>query len=262
MGTALPGLPESGNYVLGAGKVLFRQSGEAGFRYLVTTPDFTITADTEVAELYGADTPVAQKIGSTETQRDYTGTFAVHDINLDNLAYFFGGEVEVEEQDAGTVVEEEFTVVQGGVYRIGVDNDHPLGVRQISSVVVDDGDTTTYDEGDDYVIDERRGLINILPGGAIDDGDTIEVSCAYAEVDISRTLSTGAKTIRGEVYFVAGNSDGENTDVIIRNVILRADGEWALKSRDDYQGLGFSMEISSDERGNLLYIEGELPDPV
>ena len=251
-------LLEKGNNVLGRGKVLFREAGSGAYRYIVSTPSFTINVETETAELWTSDTPVREKMVDTETQRSYSGSFEAHDINAANLAIFFGGEVETVEQDGGTVADEEITAVAGGIHQLGVDATHPRGKRDLSAVVIDDGDTTTYDEGDDYTIDLRRGLLHIVEGGAIADGAAIEANYSYGTTSYKSVKSTGKQSSRGEIKFIAENAEGNDVDFILPNCTIRADGDFGLKSEDEFQALSFTVDINTDDNGNAIITEDEL----
>lgn len=256
----MPAFEQPGNYVLGAGRVLFALEGQDDYRYIVETPEFSVTVETEVVDLYGSDTPVAQKIATSEVQREFTGSFAAHDIAPENLAIFFGGEQTVVENDSvASISDYEIEgAIQGRSYRIGKTSSNPRGVRGVSDVVVTgDGGTPTYVAGTDYVVDERRGLITIVVGGGIASGTDLEVSCDVDDGEYIQVASTGAASIRGSLLFIADNTDGVDVDYEFPNVILRADGDFSLKSRDDYQGLSFTMEISQDETGRAVY--GEFP---
>lgn len=250
---------EAGNYILGAGRILFALEGTNEYRYIVETPELTINVTTEVVDLWGSDTPVSQKIASSEAQREYAGSFAAHDIDADNLAIFFGGEnTTVTNSSVSSIVDYEVTVKQGRTYRIGKDASNPRGFRGVSNVVVT-GDTgsPTYVVDDDYVVDARRGLITIINGGGIADDTLIEISCDVDDGEYVQVASTGAASIRGSLIFMAENTDGVDVDYEFPNVILRADGDFSLKSRDEYQGLSFAMEINEDETGRAIY--GEFP---
>lgn len=251
---------QAGNYILGAGRVLFALQGQDDFRYIVETPEFTLTVATEVTDLWGSDTPVSQKIASSETQREYTGSFAAHDIAPENLAIFFGGENTVIENDNVASISDYLVtnVIKGRSYRIGRTALNPRGVRGVSSVVVTGpSGTPAFVAGTDYVVDTRRGLVTVLETGSIPAASTIEISCDVDDGEYIRVASTGAASIRGSLLFIAENTDGEDVDYEFPNVILRADGDFSLKSREEYQGLSFTMEINEDASGRAVY--GEFP---
>lgn len=249
---------EKGNYILGAGRVLFALDGQDDFRYIVETPEFTVNVATEVVDLWGSDTPVSQKIATSEVQREYTGSFAAHDIDPANLAIFFGGENTTVENNAVASISDYVIegVVLGRTYRIGKTTAKPRGVRGVSAVVVTGPvGTPVYVAGTDYEVDARRGLITFLEGGTLAAGANVEISCDVDDGEYVQVASTGAGSIRGRLLFIADNTDGDDVDYEFPNVILRADGDFALKSRDDYQGLSFTMEINEDETGRAVYSE-------
>jgi hypothetical protein len=246
-------LVEDGNYTLGAGKLLFKKEGDDHHRYIATTPEFNFSVSTEVVNLYSADGPVAVKLREVETQRDYDASFNAHDISAENLAIFLGGLVEIVEQTGSTVTDEALAaVVVGGTYQLGVAAAFPYGKRDLSSVVIDDGDTTTYVVDEDYAIDLRRGLLTILPGGDISDGANIEANYTYGTTTFQRVSGTGVRSVRGELLFIADNNEGEQADYRFPMVVIRADGDFAIKSRTEFQALPFSLSIGTDAQGNAI----------
>ena len=248
-----------GNFTLGAGRIYFRRQGEAAYRYVMTTPELTLTANTEVVTLYSSDNPVAQKLREVETQRDYEGTFAAHDINPENLAIFFGGEVVEVSQTSGAVTDEvvSASAVADGVYQLGVATGFPDGKRALSSVVIDDGDGTTYVLGTDYEIDLRRGLLRILPGGGAV-GEEVEANYSYGTASYTQVQGGGVQSATGAIKFVSENNEGEDIDYFMGNVTLRANGDFALKSRTDWQGLSFTISVNTDSLGRTIVSESTL----
>lgn len=247
---------ENGNYVLGAGRIFFKRSADDHFRYIMSTPDLTLTANTEVANLYSFDSAVATKIFEVETQRDYEGSFASHDINLDNLGIFFGGEVESVSQTSAAVTDEAVTsaAVAEGVYQLGIDATHPDGKRTLTAITIDDGAGTTFVAGDDYILDAELGLLRILAGGAAV-GEAIEANYTYGTVTYRRLSASGVASARGYMLFVPENNQGEQIAYRLPNVIIRANGDLMLKSRDEAQGIPFNISVNADSLGRTVVVE-------
>lgn len=71
------------------------------------------------------------------------------------------------------------------IAKAGLNQYHPLGASNISSVTVTDSVPTTYDEGDDYTVDLDTGMLYIPTGSSITPGTTLNV-----------TFNRGARTFQ------------------------------------------------------------------
>ena len=110
------------------------------------------------------------------------------DINRDNLSLAFLGTNGSTVVAAGTSTSEPQTIhTVGGAIKTDFD--------KISNVVVKDvTDATTYVAGTDYnVLDSDMGLVDIVSGGAISDGDVLHVTYDYA-ARTSNTVDGGTQT--------------------------------------------------------------------
>jgi hypothetical protein len=86
--------------------------------------------------------------------------------------------------------------------------------------------TPTYVVDDDYIIDRRRGQIIIPAGSAIEAGDTIELTYAYA-AHVKTSIVGGATPTKA--FYITGDMEdrisGENGELRIPQANLTTEGE-------------------------------------
>lgn len=259
--------PANKNIVLGAGYVYFDEHDAdgalTGERYLADTPGFSITVASESLEDYSSDGPVAEKQLDVATRVTRDAALTLKDMSTENFAMFIIGGVASMSTTAGAVTATEVNggngVKQGRWYQLGVSPSLPTGVRKITAVVVKDDNASpaTFDLTDDYELDADLGRIYIVPGGGIADGTVLEVDFTKTEASWDQVASTdlGAKT--GALRFVASNTSGQNRDLYLPSVVMKPDGEFAFKSRDTVQQMGFTVSVNSPGDGRAsVYLNG------
>lgn len=108
-------------------------------------------------------------------------TIEMDEVDANNLAIALRGIVE-QITESGSVTDESHTAALGKYIKLAHSN--------VSNVVVkDSGGTTTYEEGVDYKIRGSVGLIEILSGGSITDGEALKISYSYDETSSKVTGS-------------------------------------------------------------------------
>lgn len=246
------------NRVLGGGEV-WVDDGD-GLRHLGDTPNFTFTQESETLQYWDSDTTISELKEEVTTQITRSGNVDVRDISPENFELFLTGTASTTAQTGASAATETFTGVKlGRAYNIGATNTNPVGERNLSSVsVTDQSGAPSYTEGTDYELDLDQGLIQILEGGGISEGDDIEVTYDSAAVSWEHieSGSEGKKTL--EVYLRPKNRKGDQTVFYMPKVEMRPDGDFALKSREDWQQMSFSFSIlSPDGDGVAIYADGE-----
>jgi hypothetical protein len=244
--------------VLGAGKLYFAEDDATGamttgFRYLGDSPTFSLNAETEKLEVYDSDSAVAELCLSITKQINRTGSTTLRSVTMENLAMFLMGDVSTISQTGTSVTDEAITgVTQGLYYQIGGLH----GAQQISALAVTGtGGTPTYTLTDDYTVDES-GLLYIVPGGAIADATDLELDYTTASVDYERLITNadGAKT--GALKYVTNNTAGSEKTYLFPKVELAANGEAALKSRDDPMELPITISVNKRTGYESIYVNG------
>jgi|SRR5699024_1829978 len=241
--------PDHKDYpVLGAGRIYFQQEGEEHERYLGDTPELSLTMTSETVDLFSSDGPVAELRASVLTQIERTGNFTCNNIDPENIALFFAGKYEDDTQSTISSTQETFEdTVPGGIYRLGVSPSSPYGVVDVTVTGVSDetGSPSPLSEGDDYIVDEEYGAVQLLKGGVTE----IEVTYTGGPATVHTVKTTDQVKLRGSLLFIADNSYGENWNVFMPSVELAPDGDFSMKSRTDFQEVGFAISISTPDDG-------------
>ena len=150
---------------------------------------------------------------SLKSPADISVTF--DDVNADGLQFLFLGEVSNINVSSAAVTNEAVTVTLGKGFITLSDN--------ISAITITDvTDTTTYTAGADYeVTDAELGIITILDGGAITDGQVVHVNYTYAaKTGLSVAGGTNAD-IRLRLYLNGTNlATQKKTKVVVAEAVF------------------------------------------
>jgi hypothetical protein len=237
------------NYVVGRGKLYFRKflTGTrtlepGGARYLGNSPELTLSQDEEKLDHYNSDRGIRVKDASVSLQNDSSGAFSLDDIQPENLALWFRGDVETNVIAGGAVADEAHgDVVRGTYLQLGLTAGNPIGARNVSAVTVSDGGGAITMAGN-YEVDAVTGRIYILENAAdLADGDDLTIDYTAAAGTEELVIAKG-KTIEGRLEFFADNAAGANRDYIWPCVQISPDGDFSLKG-DDWQQVEFALEI-------------------
>lgn len=250
------------NYTYGRGEVSLAAfvagtQNPAGFRYVGNSPAFGFTTQSQELDHFGSDRGVAELDFSIPTQVTRSGTLTTDNISRDNLALqFFGTKATVTQSSATDVVEPSFIgVTQGYEYQLGMTPVKPMGVRNVTNVVVKVG-AATKTLGTDYTVDLARGLVRITEGGTIANGATVDVTYDAVASSFDQVLS-GNTPFEGALMFKADNPAGENLDVFLPWVRITPNGEFALKAENALQQLQFNMKVMKITGRSAAYINGQ-----
>jgi hypothetical protein len=256
------------NYTLGAGQLFFDKflpgtKTPTGQRYFGNTPELTVTSESEVLDHFDADNGVRQKDDAVTLELNRTGEFTCDHIAPENLALFFLGDASVTSQVADPGQTETFTDAKmDHRYQLGVTVSNPAGVRDVSNVVVKVG-VTTMTLNDDYTIDSDTGGVIPLSSGAINEGDDVIVEYDIDATTFNTVISSGSASVEGALFFKSNNPKGKKMDYFWPYVVIRPNGDFALKSADEWQTLGYSVEfLKRDDETEVVYINGRPADGV
>jgi len=248
------------NIVIGSGKIylaLFDGSNvRGGFRYFGDTPGLSVQITTERVTVYGADLSSKYKMVDKVTQVDREFTVTARDVSPPNTALFFGGDAVDLAQSTGTGETAVLTGVDQGLWYLIGKAVQATGVRNITAVAVADG-AVTYDIDTDYELDLARGRIYIVEGGGIADGDDITVTYDAPANTRSQVSTTDQVSRKAALHFVADNSEGENSDLLIPYCELSPDGEFSFKDLENAVEMGFIGKILTlDSNTPQMYVDG------
>jgi hypothetical protein len=240
------------NYVVGRGKLYFRKflTGTrtlepGGARYLGNSPELTLSQDEEKLDHYNSDRGIRVKDASVSLQNDSSGSFSLDDIQPENLALWFRGDVESNVIAGGAVADEAHgDTVLGSYIQLGLTAGNPIGARNVSAVVVTNVTqaNAVVAEAGNFEIDAVTGRIYILETAAdIAAGDDLTIDYTAAAGTEELVVAAGT-TIEGRLEFFADNAAGQNRDYIWPCVQISPDGDFSLKG-DDWQTMNFSLEV-------------------
>lgn len=266
------------NYVVGRGKVYFDRfrSGsntKTGEMYFGNTPEFTISTDSETLDHYSSDHGMRVMDASVLLEASQGGTFTTDNINADNLALWFLGDVDTSAQTQVTDAKEIFNpVMRGRYYQLGESDSNPTGVRGVDnfqmvkadasvSISVGSGDISTIvgatevPAAGNYEIDLETGRVYIEPDSTLLAGN-VQIAVQYDIAAQSRTLVIGkSNMVYGALRMISDNPVGLNKNYYFPKVSLAPDGDYALKG-DDWQVMSFTykaMQLSNSTQ--RVYID-------
>lgn len=239
-------MPESvngNNILLGRGKVYFDRFNSSGVRtgelFLGNCPTFEITPSPEEIKKYSSADKTASLIASDVLRTSLALRIAGDEFSKENLAMALFGDTSTLSQTGSMVTNEAITSVLQGRY-------YPLSKRQVSSVVVSGpSGTPIYTLTTDYKVDAVSGRIYIVEGGAIDDGDSIEVDFTYATIALPTVRGMNQTSIKGYLRFIGDPARGPAYECEIWRASMRADGAIGFIS-DEYSNFTLSGDIEAD----------------
>jgi hypothetical protein len=256
---------ERQNYTIGRGDLFFaskRADGTfEGERLIGNTPAFKLGVTSQSVKHYSSARGMKTQDREVPTQTDYSGSFDTDDVAPKNLAALFLGDASVEAITALAAQNESFAdVAQGLTYQIGRSTANPAGLQNVSNVVVQVNATPMVLDTD-YKLDAALGRITIIDGGGINDGDQIDVTYDRAAYSQERVVA-GSTVVEGYLRFIAYNPEGDDIDYYLPAVKLSPDGDFMIKTDQDWQKMSFKLSISADTAGVPIYANGRAYTPA
>lgn len=149
-----------------------------------------------------------QTVDSIESSESQELAITLQTWSRENLLSAFLGSDTTVTVTAGSVADVNYNAVLG--YQV------KLAHSNISSVVVaDDGAVQTFVVGDDYTVDLDRGFITAIDGGAIEEGELLEVSYDYAATSGFDIAASVRSSIVVPVRFEGRSRSDTSINVII-----------------------------------------------
>lgn len=249
------------NYTLGRGKIYFSRfktgtQTPEGFRYVGNSPELSLTIEKEDLEHFSSDEGIREQDDSVPLSVTRTGNFSTDNVHPENMALFFFGTKSIITQAVVASAPETLTdVLVGMSYQLGLTPTNPVGARGINSsgfsVAVG---ATPMTAGDDYTIDLDTGMLSILEGGAINDGDDVVVTYAIRASERPRVIS-GSSPVEGAMRYIAANPKGTNFDYIFPWIKVNPNGDFALKA-EEWQVIPFTFQALKPTDAEAIYMDG------
>lgn len=251
--------PDGKNYALGRGKLFFGQFAPgtltpSGQRYFGNTPEFTQTSESEELEHFDSDNGINVKDDSVTLSNTRTGTFTTDNISLDNVAMFFLGERSTHTQMSATAITEEFTLKRGRYYQLGRTEGNPAGARFVTNVTFAGPADEPIALPDNIELDMELGRFYVeadAPG--VTEDLVVTVTYDQGAYTQNRVISSSNEIV-GELYFEATNPKGEKFDYYWPYVKISPNGDFNLKSGDDWMVIPFNIEFLQKSGMETVYI--------
>lgn len=254
------------NYALGRGELWFDQFKPgtlvgAGEKYFGNTPEFSTTSDSEELEHFDSDHGINEKDDSVTLSNTRSGAFTTDNITPANIALFFLGATNRMAQTAQTGKTETIVVTRGRAFQLGVSTALPAGIRGITNVVAKKG-AAAVDIPGNFEFDLDLGRVYVeLDATGVQDNDPIIFT--YDVIAGTNTvIVSGAKEIEGAMRFVSFNPKGEPIDYFWPRVKLSPNGDFSLKSGDDWQTIPFNIEFLKKGSMETVYATTRVVAPV
>lgn len=260
-------------YVVGKGRVFFDMyavgtKNSTGERYLGNSPELTVSQASDTLDHIDADQGMNVKDEQITISNDMTGTIALDSIEVENVALWFGGDIENTTIAAAVgITDADFVAKRGTWVQLGKNADNPAGTRKVTNVTISTvvppvapattPTVTAIDAavlGDNVEINLETGRVYIEPGAPlIPNGTVLRVQYDQEALQTEIVIARGQE-IRGALRMVSDNPVGDNKDFYWPYVKLTANGDFALKS-DTWQQMSFNYEVlKRDDATERLYI--------
>lgn len=204
---------------------------------------FGITPNSELRELTSKGrTTYGQVIESVPVPQPFDFAVELREVNSTSLAIALMGTTgTITAQASGTLTDAPVVItLLDKWYDIGKANLNAAGIT-----VENSGGTTTYVEGQDYLLNRTLGWIKALPGGTIAAASTVNVSGAYGSVDGSEIVGGTQTQIRAKFKLDGVNmADGLPCIVTVHEATGAPDAEMDFLA-DDFGVVSLNMRMKT-----------------
>lgn len=249
------------NYTLGRGELYFSKFADSdaktlpeggGFRFIGNVPTFTVNISSTTLDHYRSTRGVKVKDLTVITQVDYTATIVAEDISIPNMSLFFLGSDTDYTRAASTANKETIHgAIPGRRYYVGMSDDTPGGLKNITNVTVEG-----LTPGLDFIFDSESGGIEFNIGGAVTSaGKDVDITYDLLPTTASRAI-TGADMVEGAIKYVPRNAVGKGIDFYMPYCTLTPNGDFSLIA-DTLQQLPFKVGIQALGDRGAIYAGAE-----
>ncbi len=234
------------DYVVGKGELHFDKFEDGtktltGERYLGNTPEFSISQDQSTLDHYDADSGLNVKDESIVTEQNMTGSLVTDNISPENIALWFGGEIEDATIASATGVAQTIPAKKGRWLQLGTSESHPDGARNITTLLVKVGVTTVL-QPNNYEFDGALGRVYIEEDAPDIDEDDPLIITYNQTAGLRKTIIAKGTSVGGALRFISKNPVGSQKDYFFPYVKITANGDFALKG-DEWQQVPFAIEV-------------------
>lgn len=234
--------PDSRNIYIGTGEVWFDRfdaSGlSTGYRHLGNVSKLEITPSITTIEKKSSMNAARAILQRAITETKMEAALTLDEFEKENVALALLGDASVFTQSSATKTDAALGVAASGrSLNTGYVNITVTAVKHSS---------TTYVLGTDYTVDAVSGMIYVVPGGAIVDGDALTWSGSVPAVSSYQVQGLSNGNITGALRFRSSiDAIGPRKVIDIWRLALSPDGALALLG-DNFAEIGLKGEILPD----------------
>lgn len=238
-------LPANGdNLLLGRGSVLldrFSNGAATGLRFLGNAEAVARSMEDDTLTFRSSTQAARPILKEVTRERTIEYLITLNEYQMENLALSLMGDLVASSLTAGTDLTVEHLAVKQGHW-------YDLGRRSVTNVVVEDDTPVTpvvFDVTDDYTVDAARGLVYIVPGGGIADGENLTITFDAAAGALQQLRGGVRTTIEGHFQFWSDNASGPNYRVEAHKVSITPEGELGLIT-DEFGNFQLRLKVLDD----------------
>lgn len=256
------GTPNTDDYNLGRGVIYIaalNASGKpdtAGWRDLGNVPEFNVSLESETLEHRSSRRGLQVTDKEVIISQDMNLSFAIDELNHENLALFFSGE-KATHTNVAVAGFAKYTMISAVTLGRWYDIVNSSGNRaydiDATKLTLEEGGVTALTEGVDYTVDAVMGRVFFLTTavslvGGQDISVTLAADAGAKAVNEVRGLTQTSVTVA--LKFVAENpaDDDKQTEYEFHQVDLKADGDFGLIS-DEFTQMGFTAAAEANTTG-------------
>lgn len=253
--------PSPDNLMLGAGEVLFDRfdasGASTGYRHVGNCESLTIAPSVEKlskkSSMKGKRTVYKEVVIGQEAEI----TLVLSEYDPENLALAFRGDTINFNQDAAVGLTNQ--AINGGV-ALNFDRWYPLGKKQLSNVVIEQGGPALV-LNTDYELNAELGLVKILStGNGAEAITTWDGDAAYVSDKLVRGLASSSILGRLKYFSATDQVSGPRYELDVHKLELAPEGEVGLISEEfgTFTLKGKAQEDTSKPDGEEFYTLREI----
>jgi hypothetical protein len=212
-----------------------------GELYLGNTPGFSLSRTVETVERMHSLKGQLVPGESIVTREVHTADITTDNINPENIALWFGSDVDRSGQAPEGMVSESITAKRGRYYQLGLSK-NPIGVRYVEPSIKFWIGGTEIPVAGNLLLDRIEGRFFVLEDAEnVTDGTALTVTFEWRR-SFSIQVAPEPKQIRGSLRFVPKNAFGPGSLLYFPYVTITAKGEIDFKA-SEWMEFDFAVEI-------------------
>jgi len=261
------GLPQTEDYVLGRGIIYFASINTStglpdadGWRDLGNAPEMAVSIEVETLEHQSSRGGLKVVDKEVVVSQKANVTFALDEINHENLSLFFSG-AKAAHTNVAIAGFTQFEMVSAVKLGRWYDIVNSAGERaydiETGDLAAENGDdATALVENTDYVLDLEMGMIQIKSTASnIADGEALDITLTAEATAgaVNEVRGLTQTNVIGALKFVGINPANNNKkeEHLIQKVQLKADGDFSLIS-DEFTQMSFTAAAESNTLADPL----------